>query len=199
VARKRSGRRRGRPINPHARRRKTTRRGRRGLPELVDPGAPLLLERRRAITGRSDIELVDYPGILLANGFIDADELDTLRRVEGWLSLARRGRGISDGHVGRLWAQILAGTRGGRTPTAGGRTGHTAADSAWARLLELRAAFAEFDLVAALEEVVAVAGGERAPRSRVELAALKAGCAGIAAYLHHGRRRGRGYARPAVC
>ena len=49
----------------------------------------------------------------------------------------------------------------------------------------------------ALELVVAVASGERGPHSRDDLAALKAGCAGIAAWLRHGQRRYRGDARHA--
>lgn len=51
--------------------------------------------------------------------------------------------------------------------------------------------------LAALELVVAVASGERGPHSRDDLAALKAGCAGIAAWLRHGQRRDRGDARHA--
>jgi len=51
--------------------------------------------------------------------------------------------------------------------------------------------------LAALELVVAVASGERGPHSRDDLAVLKAGCAGIAAWLRHGQRRDRGDARHA--
>ena len=111
-----------------------------------------------------------------------------LRQVENWLGLVRRARGVADGHVGRLWAQILAGTRGGRT-LAGGSERRTAADVAWQRLMLLREAFMALGLLPALETVVAIAGGERGPQDRIELAALRVGVAGIAAWLRTSRRR----------
>ena len=40
-------------------------------------------------------------------------------------------------------------------------TRHTAADSAWGRLLALRMVLIEFDLLSALELVIAVVSGER--------------------------------------
>jgi hypothetical protein len=134
-----------------------------------------------------DIEIIDPVGILHARGLIDADELASLRQVERWVTLVRRARGLADGCVDRLWAQLVAGQRGGHARAAGGGTGRTAADAAWSRLQELRAAFARLDLLVALEAVVAVASGERGPSDQAELTALKAGCAGIAAYLRHGR------------
>ena len=90
--------------------------------------------------------MVDYPGLLLANGADRGRGTRPLRQIETWLSLVRRAHGITDGHVGRLWAQILAGTRGGlRMVSKGG--GRTAADTAWERLLALRAAFEKLDLL----------------------------------------------------
>lgn len=84
MPRKKTGPRCGRPVNPHARRRKTTRRGRKGLPEPVNTGSPQLLAKRQAVAGaRNDIDVVDYPGILAANELIDTDKLTTLRMVEG--------------------------------------------------------------------------------------------------------------------
>jgi hypothetical protein len=64
--------------------------------------------------------------------------------------------------------------------------------------LELRAVFMQLDLLPSLEVVIAIAGGERGPRSRAELEALKTGCTAIAMWLRHGRRH-RGYAQQAVC
>jgi hypothetical protein len=87
----------------------------------------------------------------------------------------RRAYGLADGDIARLWAQLLSGQSGARARATGGGTGHTVAEAAWSRLKELRAAFVRLDLLAALEEVVAVAGGERPPQSQVELAALKGG------------------------
>ena len=76
---------------------------------------------------------------------IDADES---HNTCGWWRVgsepggARAPRGLSDAHVGRLWAQILAGTRGGRTPHGvDGGARRTAADTVWDRLLALRTAF----------------------------------------------------------
>lgn len=53
----------------------------------------------------------------------------------------------------------------------------------------MRMAFIQLDLLPALELVVTVADGEWGPHSRAEFKALRAGCAGIAAWLRHGRRR----------
>jgi hypothetical protein len=65
------------------------------------------------------------------------------------------------------------------------------------RLLGLRTAFMDLDLLPALELVVVV-DDERPPYSRAELEDLRAGCAGFAAWLRHGRRCDRGYGRQAV-
>jgi hypothetical protein len=68
MARIKAHRRRGRPVDPHARRRHTTRRGRKGLPEIVDEGSPELVARKRIAANGSGaaVELTDYPAILLA-------------------------------------------------------------------------------------------------------------------------------------
>ena len=92
-----------------------------------------MLAKRRAIAGgRTDVELTDHIGILAANDLIDTDMLMTLRLIERWLSQVRRAHGIADGHVGRLWAQLLAGVRGGRIPVAPANARRTQADVAWA-------------------------------------------------------------------
>jgi hypothetical protein len=156
---------------------------------LIDTGSPLLIVKRRAAAGgRSDIELVDPLGILFANGMVDVDELATLRLIERWVGMARRARGLGDGHVGRLWAQLLSGARGGRSvaPATGERT---PADTAWRRLLQLHELFAEIDELPTLATIIMVCGGERGPCNEAELADLKVGAAGIEMFLRTRRRQ----------
>ena len=119
---------------------------------------------------------------------VEIDEVAILRTVERWVSVARRARGLGDGAVGRLWAQLLAGTRGGRTTAGSSRIGRTAGDRAWEWLLALREYFGRFDLLPALEILIAVVGGERMPEARAELAAMRIGCGQITSYLQRGRR-----------
>jgi hypothetical protein len=61
--RKKTGRKRGRPFKPNARRHRTDRAGRRGE---VDGGAPLRAKKRRA-TGREDVEITPA-GVLYGHG-----------------------------------------------------------------------------------------------------------------------------------
>jgi hypothetical protein len=100
--------RRGRKPNPNARRRQTTRAGRRGE---VDLGSDALRYWKMRLTGRPDLELVPS-AVLYGRDLINAEQFDKL----GWLCLLLRrisaacGRGFT---VGGLWASLLAaGSRG---------------------------------------------------------------------------------------
>jgi hypothetical protein len=70
MPRHKSGRKRGRPRKANARRRTTTRIGRRTGVDPVDEGSPQLLRKRRAAAGRTDIETIDLVGILHARELI---------------------------------------------------------------------------------------------------------------------------------
>jgi hypothetical protein len=112
--------------------------------------------------GPTDIEIVDYPRILTANALIDVDDLGVPRLVEGRLTLMRRARGIADGHTGRLWAQNLAGQRGGPAwpMWATGTPGPISPRSGCWRCVRRSMGL---DLLPAIELVVAVASGKRGP------------------------------------
>jgi hypothetical protein len=110
VARKKTGRRRGRPINPRARRRQTTRRGRRGEPEPVDEGTTQPRAKKLRTTTRADVELTGA-GILFGCELLDRQQYDVLDQIAAQLRLVARGWGISTGGVSGLWSALLAMTR----------------------------------------------------------------------------------------
>jgi hypothetical protein len=152
------------PATPHAR---GATRIASSPPSSPDRSSPLLLEKRRAIAGgRNDIEIVDYPGLLLANALIDTDELGTLRLVEGWLGPSRTGwrpgpvlpmpepgtpRLIAPGGV--CWPCVWCSSSSTSCPPSNSSS-----------------------------------RSYQASEAKSELAALRAGIAGIAAWLRHGRR-----------
>jgi hypothetical protein len=111
AAKRRTGRRRGRPYDPNAKRHRTDRAGRRGE---IDLGSPWLLAKKMRATTRGDVEM-DGAGVLYGRDLIDRQQYDML----GVASLLLRriatamGRGTS---VSGLWQAIIA---------AGSRTGYT--------------------------------------------------------------------------
>jgi hypothetical protein len=111
--RRKTGRRRGRPRDPHARRRQTTRAGRRGL-VVVDKGSPEMVARKRQVAKGSPgpIELIDAVGVLRAHGLVDLDELMTLRLCENWIARVRQARGLTGVSPAGLWATIVSGQGG---------------------------------------------------------------------------------------
>lgn len=126
MARKKTGKKRGRPADPKAKRHQTTRAGRRG--ELIEPdrGTKALRRMRREATGSEDLP-ADLLGVLLGRGRITLPEYHAGRDVAELLDVARRALGLV-GRVHSVWAAVLAGGRFGRSPISG-----TAAD--WARLM----------------------------------------------------------------
>src|SRR5215831_5974295 len=75
MARKKTGRRRGRPsLGRFAKSRQTTRRGRREGPDL---GTDALRRHKRLLTGREDLPL-DPAGVLLGRELIDPQQYSTL-------------------------------------------------------------------------------------------------------------------------
>jgi hypothetical protein len=118
VKRKKTGRRRGRPAAANAKRRTTTREGRRTGQDPVDRGAAGLLRRKRRVgKGRTDLPL-DGAAVLLAHDHIDREQFDRLGQVTGWLALVARAWGVKDGSVAGSWTAILATlSRGGTVVT----------------------------------------------------------------------------------
>jgi hypothetical protein len=104
MARTKAQRKRGRPPDPHARRRQSTRAGRRGE---VDHGSPLLLLRKLTITGRADVPL-DPAGILFGRGLLDAVQYAELGEVTALLQRVAKAWGGKDGSVQGLWGALLA-------------------------------------------------------------------------------------------
>jgi len=127
MARRKTGRRRGRPRLKHARSRETTRAGRRGD---VDRGSERLRSNKRLLTSREDLPL-DPAGVLLGRELIDQQQYSALGLVTSWLQQTARAWGGKDGSVQSLWNTILAAL----TPTSS-PPGYTApgADNARYRL-----------------------------------------------------------------
>jgi len=84
MARRKTGRRRGRPRLANAKRRTTTRVGRRTGQDPVDTGTAELRHHKRQLTGREDLP-IDPAGVLLGRELIDAQQYGTLGLVTSWL------------------------------------------------------------------------------------------------------------------
>jgi hypothetical protein len=107
MTRRKTGRRRGRPRLLHARRRQTTRAGRRGV-IVHDSGTSELQAHRVSATGSADLP-VDPLGILYGRGLIDKDHYLAGRDLGDLLEVARRDLGRSSPQVS--WMAIF-GARG---------------------------------------------------------------------------------------
>jgi hypothetical protein len=105
MPRRKTGRRRGRPRLANARRRATTRRGRKGLPPLVDEGSPLLRQKKRRVTGREDLEL-NPASVLFGRGLLDPQQYNMLGQVTLWLQRLSRNLGPHGIGVAGLWAAL---------------------------------------------------------------------------------------------
>jgi len=103
MAHKRPGRRRGRRPDPNARRRQTTRAGRRGE---IDRGTSALRRKKRALTSREDVEL-SGPGVLFGHQLIDRHQYDVLGCVTVLLRRIARACGRTTSPAG-LWSALLA-------------------------------------------------------------------------------------------
>jgi hypothetical protein len=195
MARIKAHRRRGRPVDPHARRRHTTRRGRKGLPEIVDEGSPELVARKRIAANGSGaaVELTDYPAILLAHHLIDVEQHMMLATVATWLDRIRRARELSSTSVGGLWGAILSGQGGARkwSVPITDRRSRTAGDLAWFRVCQIRNGFAQLRQLELLDIVMRVAAGEVMPHNRADLVQLHRGIALVVEILRHARRSPR--------
>src|SRR5262245_9298863 len=102
MARRKTGRRRGRPRLKHARSRETTRAGRRGE---IDRGSELLREKNRQATSRDDVEMTPA-GILFGRGHLDRYQYDALAFVTLLLHQVAKAMG-GKLSVGNLWTAIV--------------------------------------------------------------------------------------------
>jgi len=93
MARRKTGRRRGRPRLTHAKRRTTTRIGRRTGFDPVDTGTLELRQRKRRATGREDLP-IDGAAVVFGHGQVDREQFDKLGLIPAGCSgsLARGGR-----------------------------------------------------------------------------------------------------------
>lgn len=181
MARRKTGRPRGRPRKHNARRRETTRAGRRGEP-TVDRGSPELRRRRALATGDAELP-ADALGILLGHRKIDTAQYGAGREIGELLTTARRAFGGET--PGNVWHRLMAGP-----PSPGiSDAVMAAAGRAWRILSRLRRILGEpvAELVFAVAEgqmlpaVAAIAAGRRlTPADRTALRVVRDGLDRIA-------------------
>jgi hypothetical protein len=124
-------RRGGRPRKALAKRRATTTAGRAPDP---DTGSALLRARKRAVTGREDLE-INGAAALFGHNHLDRAQYDTLGRVTELLQRTARAWGGRDGNVTGLWEAITGAlTSTGFAPNPVGAGGWSLADGARRRL-----------------------------------------------------------------
>lgn len=165
MARKRTGKKRGRPADAQAKRRQTTRAGRRGEVVEADRGTRELRRSRRMATGSEDLP-ADALGMLLGRAVITLQEYHAGRDVAELLDVARRALGLV-GRVHSVWASVLAGGRFGRSPIEG-------AAAEWARRMldRVRQWIGDdsiFELVLAVAEDELPGSGRDVDRLRIGL------------------------------
>jgi hypothetical protein len=116
---------RGRKSNPNAKRRQTTRAGRRADPDAV---VQLAKRRRARLTLRADLEPTPL-GVLLGRNVISRQQYDAALYYAALVAIWRKAFGLSDGSVEPMYRRFLAGQVDGNTG-AGDATVRTVADLA---------------------------------------------------------------------
>lgn len=101
-------RRRGRPPQPSAKRRTTTRQGRATGFDPVETPTDQLREKRLAMTGRTDLPHDEPLAVLYGHGLISTEQYNTGRDIAELIALLERG-----GIVATVWQRILGRPSGG--------------------------------------------------------------------------------------
>jgi hypothetical protein len=171
----------GRRYDPHAKRRFTTRFGRKYGYERPDLGSERLRAKKLAATGREDVELTPA-GILYGHGHLDRHQYDALGHVTELLQCVARamGRGVT---VNGLWLAIVAaGSKAASAslPLAGDLGARRQLDRICRRLDGSRELVLELAQEGPLPPICARAAGRLlTPRDLVQLELLRQGLDGI--------------------
>ena len=180
MARRKTGRRRGRPRLKHARSRETTRAGRRGD---VDRGSERLREKKRQATSRDDVEMTPA-GVLFGHGHLDRYQYDALGFVTNLLRQVRKAMGGNQSVAG-LWTAIIAAatkTAPGNAPIIGDNNARHILAQICARLDGSRDLILALAAEGAWPDIVVRAANHRlTPRDLVQLETLRRGLDGISA------------------
>jgi hypothetical protein len=171
----------GRRFDPHAKRRFTTRYGRKHGHERIDRGSELLRAKKRLATGREDVEMTPC-GILYGHGHIDRQQYDKL----GWITMLLRRIARSCGRSASpqgLWSAIL-GALTRTTPGIAPIAGDQGARARLERILRRLDGSAGFILELAAEgppPAICLRAAQRrwTPRDYVQLELLRKGLDGI--------------------
>jgi hypothetical protein len=168
----------GRKFDPNAKRRHTTRAGRRGE---NDRGSPLLLSKKLAATGRADIEMT-ASGMLFGRGHLDRAQYDALGYVTQLLQRIARSFGRGAAPAG-LWSAILGAlttTTPGIAEIVGDQGARRALERTLRRLDGSRDLVLELAAEGALPAICIRAAEHRlTPRDSVQLELLRKGLDGI--------------------
>jgi hypothetical protein len=105
LSRKQTGRPRGRPRLAHAKRRATTRQGRKSGLDPRDEGAPLLIARKMRMTGRPDIEMT-AAGVLYGRELISNLDYSKLAEITKIIRNIRAAMG-GDLSVAGIWSALI--------------------------------------------------------------------------------------------
>jgi hypothetical protein len=171
----------GRRFDPRAKRRFTSRFGRKYGYEPADRGSAELRRKKRAVTGREDVELTPA-GVLHGHGHLDNIQYSALGYVTLTLQRIARsfGRGSSPAGV---WAAIVAAasrTAPGMPDVVGDFGARRALERILQRLDGSRALVLELAAEGPLPPVCARAAEHRlTPRDLVQLELLRKGLDGI--------------------
>lgn len=99
MPRRATGRLRGHRADPHAKRKQTTRIGRRTGRDPVDHGSELLRTKKRLVAaGREDLP-IDGASALYGRGYLDREQFDILGTLSSLLQRVARAWGGHDGSV----------------------------------------------------------------------------------------------------
>jgi hypothetical protein len=170
----------GRRYDPNARRRHTTRAGRRGE-DVRDHGSVLLRAKKRVLTSRDDVEMTPA-GVLYGFGYLDREQYDKLGCVTGLLHRIARSFGRDASPAG-LWLALVAAasrTRPGMPTIVGDHGARDALTRICRRLDGSRDLVLELAAEGGLPPICLRAAEHRlTPRDLVQLELLRRGLDGI--------------------